>query len=792
MTNAEAVSFSSLVVPADAGVDTFKGGDHKLLDINGLLRVLEGNPSYNGQIVSWRVTPAQPGRYTAPEQPLPARLAARLSSLGITSLYEHQTAALEAVRRGQNVVVETPTASGKSLCFHLPVLEGLAADPDARALYLFPTKALARDQLGKLGTLADGATPMGVYDGDTPRNERRRLREEARLLLTNPDLLHLGILPYHLQWGAFFANLRYVVVDEIHTYRGVFGTHVAHTLRRLRRVAAAHGGNPRFIAASATIANPAAHAEALFGAPVNLIRGNGAPRGERAFVLWDAYRRQRSKLGLTQTAYLEDATWLLAALLGQGVRTIVFTLARQVTEWLLVYLARHLEAIGQASLAGKVRAYRGGYLPSERRAIERQLFDGDLLGVVSTSALELGVDIGGLEAAVLVGYPGTMASLWQQAGRAGRGGEPSLGIFIPGPNLLERYLLGHPDYFFGRPFEQVSIDPANLYILVDHLSAAAFEWPLSRADEALWGESALSLAELLASEGRLTENKREGRWYYAGEGYPASRVSLRGSSGQIRLVAGGETIGTIDAAGAHNQVHPGAVYLHGGETYLVSSLDLEGNFALLERTGVDYYTEATETTEVLVVEEHDRRDLGQCTARLGEVRVTTQVTGYRRRQTGTGALVGAYPLQLPPRAIDTVAFWLAFARPPIEALAGRGLDAAGGLHGLEHLLIGLMPLLVLCDRWDVGGSSTLFHPDTGGPCIFVYDAAAGGMGFAERAYNGLPEFIARAAEALAACPCAHGCPSCIQSPKCGNHNQPLDKRATKEILARVTNQNEGH
>ena len=757
------------------------------MDVERLLRAIEGDPSYGGQIVACRQSPAQEARFAELDPPLPSRLSAALAAQGISRLYEHQAAAVEAARRGQNVVVVTPTASGKSLCFHLPVLEALAANSDARALYLFPTKALARDQLGKVSALAP-EIHMGAYDADTPREERRSLRDGARLLLTNPDLLHLGILPYHLRWGEFFANLRYVVIDEIHAYRGVFGTHVGHVLRRLRRIAAAHGASPQFLLASATIANPAEHAETLIGAPVNLIRGDGAPHGERAFLLWDAYRQGRRRLELAQTSYLEDATWLLALLLAQGVRTIVFTRARQVTEWLLVYLARYLEAIGRSSLLGKVRPYRGGYLPAERRAIERQLFAGELLGVVSTSALELGVDIGCLEAAILVGYPGTMASLWQQAGRAGRGGEPSLGFFIPGPNLLERYLLHHPDYFFGRPFEQAVIDPANPYVLVDHLSAAAFEWPLSRDDAALWGELGLGLAGLLASEGRLTENPGEKRWYFAGGDYPAERVGLRGSGGQYLLAASGETIGTIDGASAFSQVYPGAVYLHAGESYLVESLDLTNHRAGLSRAAVDYFTEATENVTVDVIQAHQSKRDGKFASHLGEVRVTSRVTGYRRRQAGSGAILGHFPLDLPPTEIETVGFWLTLPQDLPDSLAGRGLDAAGGLHGLEHLLIGLLPLVVLCDRWDVAGTSTLFHPFNGGPSVFIYDAAAGGLGFAERAYDNLGDLLPKALAALTACPCVHGCPSCIQSPKCGNHNQPLDKEATKEILGRMQNE----
>jgi DEAD/DEAH box helicase domain-containing protein len=460
-----------------------------------------------------------------------------------------------------------------------------------------------------------------------------------------------------------------------------------------------------------------------------------------------------------------------------------------------------LEAEGRSSLLGKVRPYRGGYLPSERRAIERQLFSGELLGVVSTSALELGVDIGGLEAAIIVGYPGTMASLWQQAGRAGRRGDPGLAVFLPGPNLLERYLLQHPDYLFGRPYEEALIDPGNPHILLAHLSAAAFEWPLSTDDARFWGGMGLGLAELMAGEGLLTENRVENRWYFAGGGYPAERVSLRGSGGQYSLVVAGRrsgsdnpsadeerTIGTIDAAGACAQVHPGAVYLHAGETFIVTAMDLEKGRVPLAEAEADYFTEAMATTEVEVIQTHRTRAAGPLAICLGEVLVASRVTGYRRRSSGSGEALGIYPLDLPPGRTQTVGIWFGFPPGLAEELAARGLDPAGGLHGLEHLLIGLMPLMVLCDRWDVAGTSTMFHEAARGPAVFIYDAAAGGMGFTERVYEELAGFITRAGEALAGCPCARGCPSCIQSPKCGNLNHPLDKKATKEILAWMENE----
>lgn len=758
------------------------------MDLERILRAIESDPHYAGQIYAqWR-TPAVPGRYVPADPPLPPALAASLGRLGIGALYEHQAAALAAARAGRNVVVDTPTASGKSLCFHLPVLEVLAREPGARALYLFPTKALARDQMSGIAALAPEVF-AGAYDADTPGSERGRIRSEAGIVLTNPDLLHLGILPHHLGWDGFFSGLRYVAVDEIHTYRGVFGTHVGHVLRRLRRVALAHGANPQFLMASATIANPAEHAEALIGGPVSLIRGNAAPRGERLVVLWDAYRPRRALASLAQAAYLEDATWLLGRLIAEGVRTIVFTRSRQVTERLLINLARHLEAAGRPSLLAKVRPYRGGYLPAERRAIERQLFAGELLGVISTSALELGVDIGGLEAALIVGFPGTMASFWQQAGRAGRGAEPALAVYIPGPNLLERYLLRHPDYLFGRPCEHAVTDPGNPYILADHLAAAAFEWPLSREDTALWGQSCPALADLLASEGRLAENPVERRWYFAGGDYPAARVGLRGSTGQYDLIVDGSTIGTIDAASALAQVHPGAVYLHAGESYLVQALDPDRRLVSLVPAVVDYYTEATVTTEVEVVEEYRAQARGGWRAFLGEVIVTTRTIGYQRRQAATGAVLARLPLALPAQELRTTALGIALAAGQMAVLSRRGLDAAGGLHGLEHLLIGLLPLTALCDRWDVGGSSLPAHPATGGaPTVFIYDAAAGGLGFAERAFDGLTGLLARAEQAITACPCRRGCPSCIQSPKCGNHNQPLDKEAVKEILRLMQNE----
>ena len=751
-------------------------------DIAAFLAEIQRERGYRGQIAHRRSLPARPARYAELEPPPPPPLQQRLRALGITRLYVHQVAAVDAVRRGQHIAVVTPTASGKTLCYNLPVLEHLIGHPQDRALYLFPTKALAQDQRDALQEFNLPDLGVGTYDGDTPAEERRRLRAQAHILLTNPDMLHVGILPQHGRWGEFLRRLRFVVIDDMHIYRGVFGSNVANILRRLRRVCALYGARPQFICASATIANPEEFAERLLGEQVTVIADGGAPQGPREVVLWnppylDAARLQR------RSPYSE-ATWLFSALVARGVRTIAFTKARKVTELIYRYAAARLEREAPQA-ARRISPYRAGYLPQERRRIEQRLFRGELVGVVSTSALELGIDVGGLDAAVLVGYPGTIASTWQRIGRAGRGREASLAVLIALDDALDQYLMRHPDYLFSRSAEHAVIDPENPYILAAHLRCAAAEVPLSEEDREFFGPRAVEVAEILAEHGELI--RRRDRWYWtARRRYPAAEVEVRAASGdtyRIIDVTAGRLLGTVDAVRAFEQVHPGAVYLHQGESYLVRRLDLGERAAYVTPSPTDHYTQPRVLTDVTILRPREQRPWGPTTAWFGDVDVTSQVTGFVRKQLFTEAVLGSEELDLPAQTLSTTALW--FVLPPEleRAVDQRGLDLAGGIHAVEHAAIGLLPLFAMCDRWDLGGVSYPRHPQTGVPTIFIYDGHPGGVGITEKGYALLDQVMAATLEAITSCPCEAGCPSCIQSPKCGNLNNPLDKAAAALLLA---------
>ena len=699
-------------------------------------------------------------------------------------MYVHQAQALDAVREGASVIVTTATASGKSLCYLLPVLETLIVDPEARALFVYPTKALAQDQLDAIGELRLDLR-FGSYDGDTPPADRRRLRHEAQLLLTNPDMLHLGILPQHFRWTSFLKHLRYVVLDDLHVYRGVFGSHVANIMRRLVRVCRLRGADPQFICTSATVANPEEFGRRLTGRPLRVIDEDGAPRGPRVFVLWNPPLTDRVTMA-RRSPYIE-ASWLLGALVRRGVRTIAFTKARKITELIHRYTVEGLH--DRPDLAGRIRPYRAGYLPEERREIERRLFNGDLAGVVSTSALELGIDVGGLDAAILVGYPGTMASVWQRAGRAGRGPEESLGVLIALEDALDQYLMRQPDYFFGRPVEHATVDPDNPYVLAAHLRCAASELALWPGDAAVFGPRTWDVAAALEGTGELI--RRRDRWYPRSRRYPAGSVEIRSTSGENYRIIDHRTrrlIGTIDGSRAFEQVHPGAVYLHGGEAYRVTQLDLATRTAIVARDDSGSYTEARVLTDLSVVRAHAEKPAGAAgvaTAHFGEVLVTHQVVEYRRKQFITEAVLSVEPLDLPEEELPTTALWFAIPQDIVSALAEAGLDLAGGIHAVEHAAIGLLPLLAICDRWDIGGVSYPAYPGSGEATIFIYDGHRGGVGVAEKGFELLDELLRRTLDAIRSCPCRDGCPSCIQSPKCGNLNQPLDKAAAVLLLERL-------
>ncbi|MGQ9476203.1 MAG: DEAD/DEAH box helicase [Actinomycetota bacterium] len=736
------------------------------------------------RIAHLEVIPARRQELVELPRGLHPALADTLRRMGITGLYRHQARALEMVSRGHNVVIATGTASGKSLCYHLPVYQDLLENPSRRALYVFPTKALAQDQLRSLSELHGGDVVSATYDGDTPTELRGWIRRHAQVVLTNPDMLHYGILPNHRLWGGFFRHLRYVVLDEAHVARGVFGSHVAQVLRRLRRTAERYGSRPVFIFASATIANPAEHASRLCGMEVRAVEDDSSPRGRKVFAIWnppDILSREGGEIH--RSSNLETAE-ILARLVRLGVRTIAFCRSRKAAELVYGYVLRMLGP-EEGALADRVSPYRGGYLPAERREIERRLFAGELLAVTTTNALELGVDIGELEACLMNGYPGTIASTWQQAGRAGRRQGESLAVLVAADDPLDQYLVRHPEFLFGSPCEEAVIDLENRRILADHLACAAYEFPLREEDEEYFGPAMPGILEDLSREGRL--RKRGDRWYFPGPGSPAQEVNLRSASGKLISIVDRETgnlLGTVEESTCYFHVHPGAVYLHQGDSYLVEELDLERMVALVRGEELDFYTNPMDNTDVMVVKEERARGGGRfrCALHYGEVEVSVKVYAYQKRRLLTHEVLETLGLDLPTRTLRTRALW--YTLPP-DRLAPMQMDEytlAGGLHALEHASIAMLPLFAMCDRWDLGGMSAAFHPDTGQATVFIYDAYPEGVGIAARGYHLAARHLRATREMVERCPCAEGCPSCIQSPKCGSGNEPLHKQAAVELL----------
>ncbi|MGW2325663.1 DEAD/DEAH box helicase [Streptomyces sp. NPDC001700] len=712
---------------------------------------------------------------------------------GIERPWAHQARTAAHVLRGESVVVATGTASGKSLAYLAPVLSTLldgSEEPSGRgttALYLSPTKALAADQRR---AVADLTAPLGtgvraaVYDGDTPVEEREWVRQYANYVLTNPDMLHRGILPGHPRWSSFLRALRYVVIDECHTYRGVFGSHVAQVLRRLRRVCARYGSSPVFLLASATSADPAVAATRLTGVPVAAITEDSSPRGEVVFALWEPpltelHGEQGAPVRRTATAESAD---LLTDLAVQGVRTVTFVRSRRGAE-LIALIAQERLADVDRSLPDRVAAYRGGYLPEERRALERALHSGDLLGLAATTALELGMDIAGLDAVVLAGYPGTRASLWQQAGRAGRTGQGALAILVARDDPLDTYLVHHPDALFRQPVESTVLDPDNPYVLAPHLCAAAAELPLTEADLDLFGPATEELLPQL--EQRKLLRRRATAWHWTRRERAADLTDIRGEGGspvQVVEAATGRLLGTVDASAAHTAVHEGAVHLHQGRSYLVRQLDLEDSVALVEEASPPYSTTARDTTAISILETTTEIPWGDARLCFGSVEVTNQVVSFLRRKLITGEVLGETKLDLPPRTLRTRAVWWTVTEDQLDDARVHPQALGGALHAAEHASIGMLPLFATCDRWDIGGVSVPLHPDTLLPTVFVYDGHPGGAGFAERAFHTAARWLTATREAIAACECEAGCPSCIQSPKCGNGNDPLDKRAAIRLL----------
>ena len=738
---------------------------------------------YKQQIAHIQLIPPHEATFGELDKPLHPALQSCLESLGISSLYIHQAKAINAVRCGKNAMVATASASGKTLCYNLPVLEAILHDPSSRALYLFPTKALAQDQLRSLKELAcpELVSPgcCATFDGDTPQSERGEIKRKAKVVLTNPDMLHLGILPNHKSWSRLFRSLKYVVIDEAHIYRGVFGSHVANILRRLRRLCASYGSKPQFICCSATIANPKEHAEKLVGLPYEVISEDGSPHGGKSFVFWNPPLVDETGVGRHSSN--SEATFLFTELIRNDIRSLVFTRTRKLTELIYIYSREQLGS----SLGRLIKPYRAGYLPEDRRQIERELFDGHLLGVVATTALELGIDIGDLETTVLVGYPGSISSAWQQAGRSGRGSGDSLSFLIAQDNPLDQYFMHHPELFFQKNFENALINPENINILKPHLLCAAWEQPLSDSDGTFFGGAFDRTISELEEEGKL--RRGNGRWYLSPKiAHPAQEINIRSTSGEnyavIDASIGYELMETVEASVAFFQIHPGAIYLHQGESYLVQKLDIENRVAVVTPTDVSYYTQTKELTDIKILKTERERNCSGIKVCLGVVEVTNTVVGFKKKAQFTEEVIGEEPLDLPPQRFLTQALWFDLPEAAVEQVAEAGLDFAGGLHALEHAAIAMLPLFALCDRNDIGGVSTPFQADTGKAQIFIYDAYPGGIGIVEKGFEIIEELWSATLQAIEECPCQEGCPSCIQSPKCGNNNEPLDKKAALILI----------
>jgi DEAD/DEAH box helicase domain-containing protein len=756
------------------------------MSLENVLEDLRADPAIGANITHWETLPPRPARYSAFPAHLDPRLHQVLARRGIQQLYTHQVAAVEHVRAGRHVVVVTPTASGKTLCYNLPVLDSVLRDPNARALYLFPTKALAQDQLAELQRLVGDLNvdvKTHTYDGDTPANARKLIRSAGHIVVTNPDMLHTGVLPHHTKWIKLFENLRYVVLDELHHYRGVFGSHVANVIRRLRRICAFYGSDPLFICCSATIANPAELAARIVDADVALVDDNGAPTGAKHLIFYNP-PVVNPQLGLRTSSVLE-ARQLATRFLARDVQTIVFARSRTTVELLLTYLTGDTTARRRRENA--IRGYRGGYLPNQRREIERGLRDGSVRGVVATNALELGIDIGSLEAAVLTGYPGTVASTLQQMGRAGRRAGASAAVLVASSNPLDQYIVNHPEYFFGRSPESGLINPDNLLILANHLKCAAFELPFGDADA--FGLPQAETQELLAAieESGLLHHTAD-RWHWTSEGFPAEAISLRSASSENFVViddvpGAPRVIGEVDRISAPTMLHEEAIYIHEGEQYQVERLDYAEKKAFVRQVDVDYYTDASLDFAIRPLAVFAEEERGGARRAHGEVMLTYQPTMFKKIKLYTHENVGSGRIHLPEEELHTSAYWLALEQLAHHRRRGeRGEDASdlfagsatsagqvgprcedpqAGLLGLSHVLAQVAPLFLMCDPHDLGVVAELKSPHTGAPTIYLFDKYPGGVGLSERLYELHDRLLRAAAETIAGCGCPEGCPSCV-------------------------------
>lgn len=742
------------------------------MDVETFLSRIRDEEFFSQQIVDIKVLPERPAQYAEAAGGLHPIVQSALTKQGIGRLYSHQAEAIERIREGKNVVIVTGTASGKTLCYNIPVVETLIENPSATMLFIYPTKALAQDQLRGLGKFQDGVRFLaGTYDGDTPQSLRSKLRNGANIVLTNPDMLHQGILPQHARWNRFFTHLKYVVIDEVHAYRGVFGSHLANVMRRLRRICAHYGSSPQFVGCSATIANPKEHMERITGEEVDLVNRDGSPRGPKVFVLWNPPPLETAARGGTdhwrvggdRRSPIWEAVYLMAALVREGIQTIAFVRTRLAAELIFKNTRDILRSIS-GRLPKSIHAYRGGYLPEERREIERRLAEKEILGVASTNALELGIDIGSLDACILVGYPGTIASLWQQAGRAGRGRDESVVFLVAQNSPIDQYLMTYSDYLFAQSPEQAVVDPDNPHIAIGHIKCAVHELPLGDDDVELFGPYADVVLELLEEEALVTHIGD--RWHWAGSEYPAADVNLRNIAGPVYTIQdesdGERVIGTMDEVSALSQLHDHAVYIHGAETYFVNKLDLEQKIAFVERRDLDYYTQAVQTSQIRIDDVEQQNEWRKAQIGFGDVTVTTSIPMFKKIRFHSRDSLGFEKLELPPQCLETVGMWFAPLQDAVDELRERKMIVGEALIGIANVLVEVAPLFVMCDTQDIG--TVVDAGCLGRDALFLYDRYPGGIGYARRCLDRIDDIMWTIHTVIAECGCRDGCPSCVGSP----------------------------
>ncbi len=740
--------------------------------VKNFLEFLKHSSRYSSRIVHVEEIPPHEAQLREPEVPFPPPIESYLESQRIPNLYSHQVEAIEAIREDKNVIVTAATGSGKTLIYNLSVWERVLKDPQTKGLYIFPTKALTQDQLTSIEEFVplckDLEIKAHIYDGDTSAFKRRKIKESPpHILLTNPDMLQMGILPFHSAWKDFLSKLRFVILDELHTYRGIFGTHVAHVMRRMKRILALYGSEVQFIASSATIDTPEEFAQSLTGEKFIAVKGNGAPSSRKYFVLWES-----------EASSYTEATNVFLESLDHGLKTILFTKARRTAELVSSWIKEE-----RPDLSSKVASYRAGYLPSERRAIEADLFGGRLAGVVSTSALELGIDVGELDCCILLGYPGSIVSTWQRGGRVGRGKKDALIIMIGLDDALDQYLIHHPEDFFSRTWEKMTINLENKPITYEHLPCAAAEHPLSASDRMIYGEGFSSSVARLEKKAELFRDKEGERWY-SRKKYPQRDINIR-SIGEVYTIINlktGKVMGDVDETRLYHECHPGAIYLHRSEEYEILHLNQSTRCVYARRRNVNYYTQVSSWEKVEILKVIREKEVGTSRISLGEVRVTEHITGFEKRRKHDQSLISEHPLSLPESSFETVSLWLELPSNLSEIVAAKGANFPGALHATEHATIAIFPLKVPCDRQDIGGYSFPVHAETRTPTIFIYDAYPGGVGLAERAFEIPGELFQTTLKLIKSCSCKRGCPSCIQSPRCGSANKPLDKEGAILLL----------